>query len=105
MLRRGYSGAWEGAMHKLATFLTVTVGLVLAGTASAAEPEWPWRYDHWPQQQPWQSDGSSVSALRLGGGEAPQPIDAQNWTNPDNMTWLDYRKPPRTNWADPNVSG
>jgi hypothetical protein len=91
-------------MRCLATFLTTIGVLVLAGTASAADPEWPWRYDHWPQQQPWQED-APPTALRFGGGEAPQPIDPQNWKNPDNMTWLDYRKPPGTSWADPNVSG
>ena len=94
-------------MHKLATVLSALVVLVTGGTsaASAQDPEWPWRYDHWPQQQPWQQD-DAPSALRFGGGgEAPQPVDPQNWKNPDNMTWLDYRKPPGTNWADPNVSG
>ena len=91
-------------MYKLATALTTTVVLLCAGTAAAADPEWSWRYDHWPQQQPWQED-APPTALRFGGGDAPQPIDAQNWKNPDNMTWLDYRKPPGTNWADPNVSG
>jgi M6 family metalloprotease-like protein len=93
-------------MHKLATFLFAVVVLLAGGeSAYAAEPEWPWRYDHWPQQQPWQEDAPSVSALRFGGGEAPQPVDPQNWVNPDHMTWLDYRKPPGTNWADPNASG
>ena len=93
-------------MHKLATVLLALVVLVTGGTsaASAQEPEWPWRYDHWPQQQPWQQD-EAPSALRFDGGEAPPPIDPQNWKNPDHMTWLDYRKPPGTNWADPNVSG
>jgi M6 family metalloprotease-like protein len=92
-------------MRRFATFLTTTLMLLLAGTASAADPQWPWRYEHWPQQQPWQEDAPPVSALRLGGGEAPQPIDPQNWVNPDHMTWLDYRKPPGTNWADPNATG
>ena len=91
-------------MYKLATFVFAFV-LLSAAPASAADPEWPWRYDHWPQQQPWQEDAPSVSALRFGGGEAPQPIDEQNWVNPDNMTWQDYRKPPGTSWADPSVSG
>jgi M6 family metalloprotease-like protein len=90
-------------MRKLATFVAVMVVLLSGGTAAAADPEWPWRYDHWPQQQPWQED-APASALRLGGDE-PQPIDPQNWKNPDNMTWLDYVKPPGTNWADPNVAG
>ena len=92
-------------MHKLATFMLAAVVLLTGGaSASAAEPEWPWRLDHWPQQQPWQED-APPTALRLGGGEAPQPVDPQNWKNPDNMTWLDYVKPPGTSWADPNVSG
>ena len=91
-------------MRCLATFLTAMGVLLLAGTASAADPEWPWRYDHWPQQQPWQED-APPTALRFGGGDAPQPIDPQNWKNPDNMTWLDYRKPPGTSWADPSASG
>ena len=51
-------------MYKLATFLTATVVLLLAGTASAADPEWPWRYDHWPQQQPWQEDAPAGAAVR-----------------------------------------
>jgi hypothetical protein len=93
-------------MSKLARVLVVTIA-VLAGGASAAaaadDPDWPWRYDHWPQQQPWQED-APAAALRFG-ADAPQPIDPQNWVNPDNMTWLDYRKPPGTSWADPNVSG
>lgn len=45
--------------------------LLVPGAASAADPEWPWRFDHWPQQQPWQED-APPSALRFGGGEAPQ---------------------------------
>jgi len=28
-------------------------------------------------------------------------LDAQNWENPDNMTWDDYVPPPNTNWSDP----
>jgi M6 family metalloprotease-like protein len=93
-------------MLKLAKGVIAALVLLGAGAATAAaqEPEWPWRYDHWPQQQPWQED-APPTALRFGGGEAPQPIDPQDWKNPDNMTWLDYRKPPGTNWADPNASG
>ena len=93
-------------MHKLATVLIAVGGLLTLGTgaAAAADPEWPWRYDHWPQQQPWQED-APTTALRLADAEGPPPIDPQNWENPDTMTWLDYRRPPGTNWADPNVSG
>ncbi|HWM11755.1 MAG TPA: M6 family metalloprotease domain-containing protein [Solirubrobacteraceae bacterium] len=92
-------------MSRFTTALTVTVVLLcgVSAPAVAQEPEWPWRYDHWPKQQPWQDDGPRI-ALRAG-DEAPPPIDPQNWKNPDHMTWADYRKPPGTNWADPSVSG
>ncbi|WNE94523.1 M6 family metalloprotease domain-containing protein [Streptomyces luomodiensis] len=32
-----------------------------------------------------------------------RPIDPQNWRNPDDMTWADYRAVPGTHWADPTV--
>ncbi|EWC44091.1 hypothetical protein DRE_07226 [Drechslerella stenobrocha 248] len=32
-------------------------------------------------------------------------LDPQNWVNPDNMTWADYRAPPGTRWADPERKG
>ncbi|KAL1954435.1 hypothetical protein VTO42DRAFT_1159 [Malbranchea cinnamomea] len=32
-------------------------------------------------------------------------LDPQNWVNPDNMTWDDWRAPPDTNWADPTRKG
>ncbi|KAI1207743.1 M6 metalloprotease [Annulohypoxylon truncatum] len=32
-------------------------------------------------------------------------LDPQNWVNPDNMTWADYKKPPGTSWNDPNLKG
>ncbi|NHC14763.1 M6 family metalloprotease domain-containing protein [Motilibacter sp. E257] len=28
------------------------------------------------------------------------PIDPQNWVNPDNMTWSDYKPVPDTDWAN-----
>ncbi|MEU7577126.1 M6 family metalloprotease domain-containing protein [Streptomyces sp. NPDC041068] len=31
------------------------------------------------------------------------PIDPQNWRNPDDMTWSEYRSVPGTDWADPDV--
>jgi M6 family metalloprotease-like protein len=97
---------------KRASWLAATVVLAVVGataaSASAApskDPRWPWRYDHWPRQQPWQQDApGAFSALRSADG-GPQPIDPQDWVNPDNMTWEDYRKPPGTDWADPNVEG
>ncbi|BBJ38661.1 hypothetical protein SSPO_013790 [Streptomyces antimycoticus] len=32
-----------------------------------------------------------------------RPIDPQQWRNPDDMTWADYRAVPGTRWADPDV--
>lgn len=32
-------------------------------------------------------------------------LDAQNWVNPDNMTWADFVSPPGTNWSDPAQTG
>ncbi|MEU6125180.1 M6 family metalloprotease domain-containing protein [Streptomyces sp. NPDC047123] len=32
-----------------------------------------------------------------------RPIDPQNWRNPDDMTWSEYRSVPGTNWADPDI--
>ena len=34
-----------------------------------------------------------------------QPIDPQNWANPDDMTWADYKASPGTNWSDPSRIG
>ena len=95
-------------LSKFAKVLIATVALLPAGVATAAsaappDPEHPWRYDHWPQQQPWQQD-RPLSTLQLR-REAPPAIDPQNWTNPDNMTWADYSRPPATNWADPARKG
>jgi M6 family metalloprotease-like protein len=33
------------------------------------------------------------------------PLDPQNWVNPDNMTWADFKAPPNTNWSDPSRRG
>ncbi|MFE7118450.1 M6 family metalloprotease domain-containing protein [Streptomyces sp. NPDC057654] len=32
-----------------------------------------------------------------------RPIDPQNWRNPDDMTWADYRAVPGAHWADPGA--
>ncbi|KAI1413322.1 M6 metalloprotease [Hypoxylon sp. FL1857] len=32
-------------------------------------------------------------------------LDPQNWVNPDNMTWADYKTPPGTSWNDPSRKG
>ncbi|TEA21542.1 putative secreted metallopeptidase [Colletotrichum sidae] len=34
-----------------------------------------------------------------------EPIDPQNWVNPDNMTWDDFVKPPGTDWSNPANKG
>ncbi|OAA62123.1 Peptidase M6-like, domain protein [Cordyceps fumosorosea ARSEF 2679] len=34
-----------------------------------------------------------------------QPIDPQNWVNPDDMTWADWKAPPGANWNDPSRAG
>ncbi|KAF9877877.1 hypothetical protein CkaCkLH20_04453 [Colletotrichum karsti] len=34
-----------------------------------------------------------------------EPIDPQNWANPDNMTWDDWVKPPGTDWSNPARKG
>ncbi|MEV0631132.1 M6 family metalloprotease domain-containing protein [Nonomuraea wenchangensis] len=94
----------------LATIVMVPIALVAtpASAAPPSDPEHPWRRAHWPQTQPWQSDTPMDSAQTLRGRPTTpgiQPIDPQNWENPDNMTWADYKKPPGTKWNDPNVKG
>ena len=32
-------------------------------------------------------------------------LDAQQWVNPDAMTWSDFLPPPGTNWSDPSRRG
>lgn len=82
----------------LATAATVTD----ASAAPPTEPENPWQLDLWPQQQPWQQGQFKAFLGRSG---FPAPIDPQNWVNPDNMTWADYKKVPGTSWTDPNRKG
>ncbi|WP_030454106.1 M6 family metalloprotease domain-containing protein [Herbidospora cretacea] len=94
----------------VAAALLAPLALANATQAFAAEPlpdtETPWRYDHWPQTQPWQQDEPAAMARKLGGhSDMPKPIDPQDWENPDHMTWSDYKKPPGTNWNDPSVKG
>src|SRR5690242_11543977 len=82
----------------LATAITVTP----ATAAPPSEPANPWQLDLWPQQQPWQ-EGQFKAFLGRSG--FPPPIDPQQWVNPDNMTWADYKQVPGTNWADPSRKG
>ena len=76
-----------------------------SSASSASDPVPPWRYDHWPQTQPWQTDTRPQPAAKLAQPGFPGAIDPQNWVNPDNMTWSDYKKPPGTNWSDPAAKG
>lgn len=32
-------------------------------------------------------------------------LDQQNWVNPDDMTWDDFKSPPGTDWSDPAQTG
>ncbi|MEV0583634.1 M6 family metalloprotease domain-containing protein [Nonomuraea sp. NPDC050310] len=83
----------------------VAIPLCLTATPASADPdpEHPWRQNHWPQTQPWQQDGDTAKRGRPTADL--EPIDPQNWENPDHMTWADYKKIPGTNWADPAVKG
>lgn len=94
----------------MAALVLIPLGLT-ATPASAeppADPEIPWRQNHWPQTQPWQRD-QPEQAQTLRGRPDPEgvlkPLDPQLWVNPDHMTWADYKKVPGTNWNDPNVKG
>jgi M6 family metalloprotease-like protein len=84
----------------LAAGLAVSPAVAAVPTA----PEHPWQYDHWPQVQPWQESRGAMTMQAAQAG-FPAPIDPQNWVNPDHMTWADYRRPPNTNWNDPNRRG
>ncbi|SEG39144.1 M6 family metalloprotease domain-containing protein [Nonomuraea solani] len=92
----------------LAALVLIPVSLMAtpASAAPPADPEYPWRQNHWPQTQPWQRDAPpDGQALRSRPPGGIQPIDPQNWENPDHMTWADYKKPPGTQWNDPAVKG
>ncbi len=83
---------------------TLAAGVAVSpASAAPAPPENPWQFDHWPQQQPWQQQAGNARVMGQPG--FPVPIDAQNWVNPDHMTWDDYQPIPNTNWADPSVKG
>lgn len=91
----------------LAALVLIPVSLVAtpASAAPPSDPEHPWRQDHWPRTQPWQRDAPDASALRGRPTGGIEPIDPQNWENPDHMTWADYKKIPGTTWNDPAVKG
>jgi M6 family metalloprotease-like protein len=49
----------------------------------------------------------SAPALAAAPADPPalRAIDLQDWENPDEMTWDDYREVPGTQWNDPSVQG
>ena len=102
----------------LTALAVAAAGALGAPGAVAADPPAPdrvpanhWRYDHWPQTQPWQQSPSTAQLHRMraqdGVGEPgfPAPVDPQYWENPDDMTWADYTPVPGTDWADPDQQG
>ncbi|WP_244246806.1 M6 family metalloprotease domain-containing protein [Nocardioides euryhalodurans] len=103
----------------MAIALTASAALGAPAPDAAERPDEPgtqqpfnhWRYDHWPQVQPWQEQQSDaeLSRVRARGGVGkpgfPAPVDPQEWENPDHMTWSDYTPIPGTDWADPEQSG
>ncbi|MEU8825470.1 M6 family metalloprotease domain-containing protein [Streptomyces sp. NPDC048636] len=52
---------------------------------------------------PARATADNAPSARPAGTPLVQPIDPQNWRNPDDMTWADYRAVPGTDWADPSV--
>ena len=102
----------------VAIALTASAALGAPAPDAAERPDEPgtqqpfnhWRYDHWPQVQPWQEQQSDaeLSRVRARGGVGkpgfPAPVDPQEWENPDHMTWSDYTPIPGTDWADPDQS-
>ncbi|KAI1642398.1 uncharacterized protein F4817DRAFT_362297 [Daldinia loculata] len=62
-----------------AVAMTVLVSAVLSGHT--------WAAPYTPQRDPF------------------KVLDPQNWVNPDNMTWADYKTPPGTSWSDPSRKG
>ncbi|MFH8610755.1 M6 family metalloprotease domain-containing protein [Streptomyces sp. NPDC018029] len=69
---------------------TTVVAAVLAALAAAAVGT--------AQATP--DDTGTVGEVRP---SLARPIDPQNWRNPDDMTWREYRSVPGTNWADPGL--
>ncbi|KAF3067268.1 putative m6 family metalloprotease domain-containing protein [Daldinia childiae] len=67
-----------GKCHQ-AVSMTVLVSAVLSGHT--------WAAPYTPQSDPF------------------KVLDPQNWVNPDNMTWADYKTPPGTSWSDPSRKG
>ncbi|WP_405059723.1 M6 family metalloprotease domain-containing protein [Kribbella sp. NBC_01505] len=99
---------YRAALRVVAVLAAISVPSLALAAPSATPPPDPanaWQYPHWPQKQPWQESGTDKRIATAAANGLPGPIDPQNWENPDHMTWSDYKKPPGTNWADPNVKG
>ncbi|GIH06102.1 peptidase M6 [Rhizocola hellebori] len=98
---------WRRGAASAAAVTLVLGGMVATPATAAADPPPaptpnPWQMRHWPQTQPWQRAQAGPRIFAVG---EPQPIDPQNFEQPDTMTWDDYRAVPGTNWADPAVRG
>ncbi|MEU6995369.1 M6 family metalloprotease domain-containing protein [Streptomyces sp. NPDC046465] len=76
--RRGQARRTTVVAAVLATLAAAAVGTARATPESAAD-----------------TDRTRPSLAR--------PVDPQNWRNPDDMTWSDYRSVPGTDWANPDV--
>src|SRR4051794_1210214 len=44
----------------------------------------------------------ALGAPAVASAGAPAPIDPQNWTFQDNLTWNDYKPLPGTDYSDPS---
>src|SRR5689334_25379544 len=45
----------------------------------------------------------ALSAPAVAQAGAPAPLDAQNWTFQDNLTWSDYKALPGPDYSDPSI--
>src|SRR3954453_5336024 len=45
----------------------------------------------------------ALSAPAVASAGAPAPIDPQNWTFQDNLTWSDYHAIPGQDYSDPSI--
>jgi M6 family metalloprotease-like protein len=51
----------------------------------------------------WAAALIALAAPAAARAAAPPPIDPQNWSLPDNMTWADYKPIPGPDYADPSI--
>src|SRR5690625_4062450 len=78
-------------MPMLRTTATLAAGVIAAALVSAAT-----------HADTATSPGTTPSTERSG-SPVGEPIDPQNWVNPDDMTWDDFRPVPGTDWSDPSL--